>query len=496
MGLKSQFNLCSRLAEVAEAASEFGTPLHVAVSRGWIDVAQALIQKGANVNAIVTGDMTPLHYAALEKEDVAVQASTLLLEAGADPNCCDVFGSSPLITAAEKGYSALVALLIERGAKVTHASRSGRTALHAASATGCIEAALNLVQRGADPLAKNSDGQTPIDLAEKAGHRQLADLLRKGKGKAVTQKAAVRVKCPTCGTLLIVPKEAWGKRGRCKRCQAVFLIGGRGASPPAAAAAAPSAPSLTEVKDCIRRVLGYSGLFFADEPPSYQVVVRASDAAVPLILEAVTDLSQSENTESEFKARARLCQALGEIGTPHATAALKQVILEHRHVWEYSNIVRPAAREAWAAITRKTSEPSWRVSHRESSDAAEALRKAAGGGDLAEVERLLGAGTDVNAQDNNGLTALHLAAGSDEPEICDLLIRTGANLETESNGGYTPLSWAVLRRGGPEVVKVLLAHGANMNCGASAGKKPLTIALIGGRSEIAEFLKAAGARAG
>lgn len=107
------------------------TALHRAVWNGHVEAAQALIQRGADINAKrVMAEMgnawTPLHFAA---ENNRPECARLLLEAGADPDPKDEFGQTPLFIAAgqENNHEAMRAelvapdvarLLIEYGASV------------------------------------------------------------------------------------------------------------------------------------------------------------------------------------------------------------------------------------------------------------------------------------------------------------------------------------------------------------------------------------------
>ena len=105
------------------------TPLHWAAIRGYKDVAELLIDKGADVNAKDIfpeeddphDDRTPLHWAAIEGHtDVA----KLLIDNGADVNAKDTpfyslteNGRTPLHEAAENGHSEIEDLLRQNGGK-------------------------------------------------------------------------------------------------------------------------------------------------------------------------------------------------------------------------------------------------------------------------------------------------------------------------------------------------------------------------------------------
>ena len=116
------------------AKGEFGqTPLHGAAIWGHKDVAEYLIYKGANVNARENNGKTPLHKAALF---VDKEVAELYISKGADVNAKD---------------------------------NSGMTPLHGAAMFGRMVAAEFLIFKGADVSAKDNNGMTPLQLAESKG---------------------------------------------------------------------------------------------------------------------------------------------------------------------------------------------------------------------------------------------------------------------------------------------------------------------------------------
>ena len=75
-----------------------GSPLHIAVLSNQEEVAELLLQRGADINVRADDAYggTPLHWAAFFGNYDMVE---LLVEAGADVNAADVFGSTPLDSA-------------------------------------------------------------------------------------------------------------------------------------------------------------------------------------------------------------------------------------------------------------------------------------------------------------------------------------------------------------------------------------------------------------
>ncbi|XVF12698.1 hypothetical protein REPUB_Repub08aG0141600 [Reevesia pubescens] len=73
--------------------SEGRTPLHWAVDRGHLKIAEALVSRNADVNAKDNEGQTPLHYAVVcEREDIA----EFLVKQNADKDMKDVDGNSPV----------------------------------------------------------------------------------------------------------------------------------------------------------------------------------------------------------------------------------------------------------------------------------------------------------------------------------------------------------------------------------------------------------------
>ena len=120
------------------------TPLHLAAFFGRRDLAQSLIERGAEVDARSTNAMknTPLHAATAGRKTELVK---LLLEEGADPNARQEGGWTPLHGAAQNGDREIVEVLL---------------AHHA------------------DLRARADNNQGPLDLALQKGHEDLAAMLQ------------------------------------------------------------------------------------------------------------------------------------------------------------------------------------------------------------------------------------------------------------------------------------------------------------------------------
>jgi len=115
------------------------TALHVAAAAYRLTTAEELLALGAPVRPRNRLGAEPLHYAAdgapgSQHWNPTDQAAMIafLIRAGADPNCCDKRGVTPL---------------------------------HRAVRTRCAGAVRALLEHGADPRQRNGNGSTPLTLA-------------------------------------------------------------------------------------------------------------------------------------------------------------------------------------------------------------------------------------------------------------------------------------------------------------------------------------------
>ncbi|XP_052770602.1 serine/threonine-protein phosphatase 6 regulatory ankyrin repeat subunit C-like [Mya arenaria] len=152
------------------------TPLHHATHRGYDDVVNLLIKRGANVNACDRFDVCPLHTAAeLGHEECLVH----LLDGGADCNSSTKFskhgsytavphagGTTPLHLAAFNNHIGCVKQLIWNGADYNAVDERGRTSLYLAAEQGysdCVHAHLdNAIWKDILSLPEKFTGNTPL----------------------------------------------------------------------------------------------------------------------------------------------------------------------------------------------------------------------------------------------------------------------------------------------------------------------------------------------
>ena len=94
------------------------------------------------------------------------------LKAGVDPNITDLIEKTPLMYAASKGYTEVMAKLIENGADIERKAYSGETALMYASFYGKADAVEQLVEAGAELEARDNEEKTALMFATFGGHTE------------------------------------------------------------------------------------------------------------------------------------------------------------------------------------------------------------------------------------------------------------------------------------------------------------------------------------
>ncbi|XP_065828038.1 poly [ADP-ribose] polymerase tankyrase-1-like [Oscarella lobularis] len=114
-----------------DQAGRNSTPLHLAAGYNQVEVAEYLLEHGADVNAKDKGGLIPLHNASSYGH---VEMAALLIKHGALVNATDRWNFTPLHEAAQKGRTQLCSLLILHGADVNMKNQEGQTACDLATA--------------------------------------------------------------------------------------------------------------------------------------------------------------------------------------------------------------------------------------------------------------------------------------------------------------------------------------------------------------------------
>lgn len=174
-----------RSSAVSVEQSALNEALLKTARKGKLAEIAKLLDSGADVNAAIDGDGSPLIVAASAGE---IRAVTLLLDRGADVNMGVEGDGNPLIAAASEGHEDVVKLLLDRGANIDMVVRGDENALIQASGSGHLGVVKLLVSRGANVNERvwadlNYDGQrtgewrTPLSEARKGRHTAVIEFL-------------------------------------------------------------------------------------------------------------------------------------------------------------------------------------------------------------------------------------------------------------------------------------------------------------------------------
>jgi ankyrin repeat protein len=150
------------------------TSLHYAAFKGRVEVAQFLLDHGANATLETKEGKTALHIVSrgeYDSEEHGIGIAQLLLERGVDVHAQDNYFATALHYAAFDGRFSIVQLLLDRGANPNAESDLGRTPLHFVSrgkyksqehGVGIVRL---LLERGVDVSARGKDKGTPLHRA-------------------------------------------------------------------------------------------------------------------------------------------------------------------------------------------------------------------------------------------------------------------------------------------------------------------------------------------
>ncbi|MBR9983340.1 MAG: ankyrin repeat domain-containing protein [Wolbachia endosymbiont of Homalodisca vitripennis] len=167
------------LVEIGNAdvnLGKYNNPLGMAISLGRMELAEYLIDKGADINRQDNIGRTFLHKAA---EGGNLAAVKFLVEKGARLDVLDKWNDTPLHVAANvkvnKGHIEVVDYLVKNGADInlTH----NYTPIHLAITRGNLDMVKCLIDNGADLYIKRACDGTPLTYAKQQGQVEIVNYM-------------------------------------------------------------------------------------------------------------------------------------------------------------------------------------------------------------------------------------------------------------------------------------------------------------------------------
>jgi ankyrin repeat protein len=132
--------------------------------KGDLNGVKECIENGADVNCKDNDGWTPLMYSS---DNGHLKIVKYLIKNGVDVNCKDIGGSTPLIWSSYDGHFGIVKVLIENGADVNCKSNGGYTPLMFSSTRGYLEIVKVLIENGTDWNIKNKYNRDFMDFLSK-----------------------------------------------------------------------------------------------------------------------------------------------------------------------------------------------------------------------------------------------------------------------------------------------------------------------------------------
>lgn len=431
-----------QLAEYApvEARARDGThPLHYAARHG-DDFVKELLRQKASVDVIDTTKRTPLHWAALAKNEAAVK---LLVDAHASLSAQDLQEMTPLHLAATTGDRACIKLLVVR-ADLEAKEQNQRTPVMLAALNGHEDAAELLLEKGADRMAKDTDGRTALHLAALKGNTKVAKiLLEKDKSKDLINHVDNRKQ-----TAFHVAISSGHEN-------MVKLLLERGADQNAVNGGSQSALHVA----CSSGHVSIARLLI--EKGDRRIIdAKNEDGRTAVHVAVVQENEELLRLLLKHNADPRIVDGDGD--TPLLTVVR----------WATNDVALAKVLLEYPAEINAQDEEGYTALHHAIDQGIDLLAKL-----------LISKKADVNITTTKRQDMpLHLATKANLPEVVDLLLAAGAHKNARTAKGRTALHLAA-KRNNEAILRALLAAGADGTIGDIRGNSPLHLACLSWESE-------------
>ena len=415
------------------ARSSGRVALHGASSNAGVEVAAALLDAGADLEARDESGRTALHRAVLARND-PVPIVSLLVRAGASVDVVDDDGRTPLHLALDRGTHAIVERLLEAGGesamrielehtvRVTNCGLWNTPAFFRAASAGVVAAC---IRQGADVNVRSEERTWS----------------RPAGGPAPMHVAAEWTRDPA--VISVLARAGAAVDARDDRARTALHLAARHNTDPAVAAALLEAGA---------DVNAWSTGFFIDYGWDYTALHEAAANENPEVTRTLLQAGADVDARGGRNPARR-----SGLSPLHDAAALARDPL------------------AISLLTGAGADV-----HARADDGNTPLHEAAAANEQPGIiEALVGAGADVNARNAGGSTALHMAAaGNTNPAITVALLEAGADPRARTGTGSTPLFEAASGNRNPVVLEALVAAGADVNERGELGRTPLHVAAL------------------
>lgn len=466
-----------------EGGDAFGNvPLMVAALNNRAEVIRFLLQRGASIEGNRSDGLTPLKTAATLGKNEALRA---LIAAGADVNTQKGGSLSPLMAAALMGNVETVRALIANGASVNARLATNETALFYGAkytGTGNLEIVKMLVEAGADVSVKNDSGKFAHEIA--AANKlyviesYLVDIYNRDNDLFnVTAKASREMKTATMSTRLAnwqLMKDELAKGANPRFANddgfttlinlvstlSALLVTLNDDDVTMKAIMARSDLNAQIKKD------GLTALHIAVDNKNARLVGWLIKAGANVNIQSrknETPLDWALEDESDdilASLQNAGAKTYAQLQNPNASVPPPSTPVAPPTVPATPVVIKPI--EAAPPANTIAKSPLDKINMEGYDQGVTVLMQAARDGKVAEVERLLKEGATVDiVGPENGHTALFFAAFGNSPASMKVLLKAGANINFLNHNGETPLVAASFRSAAA-TVRFLVEAGADL----------------------------------
>ncbi|WP_416047102.1 ankyrin repeat domain-containing protein [Cupriavidus basilensis] len=457
-GKEGQFQPLHLVARGKEA--HYSGDLRRMDDAGYIEATQILLAAGAKIDAKSGDGKQPIHLAA---ENGMTSVMQILLARGAKVDAVTPEGNQPLHYAAQAGrpywnenlykQSAIIDMLVGVGAKVDVPGKDGWRPLHFAAAKGTAEGVNALIAAKADPNAALADGMRPIHLAS-----DRRDYFNTESVIAALLASAVQVNVGDA--MGWEPLHYAAARGATRTVKRLLEAGANvsAVTNDGHTAMDYAVTSKSTATQALLQTAAAGQPLSSPEQRDAALITAVGDRD-PVEVKRLLALGARGNAADKYGNRAiNIAAKRGDAAVLKALvtagASLEEIpksaenpgaeaILCQSTEWSDSGQETKALLEAGARVDTACG------------DGRQSLHKAVIFRRINVVIVLLAAGADVNAQDKYGGTPLHYAANVNSPGIATALLRAGASKAVVTKDGARPIDIAISRES-LEVEKVLL----------------------------------------
>ncbi len=457
-----------------EAELGLVTPLRFAAVTGHANVAELLLEAGAEVDAATRPPgLTALFCAAWKGRADVVE---LLLEAGAAVDATCPLGRTPLHQAARAGHADVVALLLKGGADLQAADDQGKAPIHYAAWAGQRDMVALLLGEGMDVDAADDNGWTPLHWAVEGDHLEVARLLieRGADVNAADQNGGTPLLCATGAEA-----AKWPKTGRADLV-ALLLDNGADVNATGNNGAAPiHMPARLGHVDVVALLLDAGAdltLAGRDGKTALHLATQKDYGVAQVLLDHGAAVDVRDNSGATPMDMAAYYSYWG--------IDLCEVLADHGAEWTLS----AAAGVGDQGLMQELLDAGADVNEATGAWGQTALGCAALTGDVDVVEMLLANGAEVGLQMGySAETALHCAAGREQTDVMALLLEEGADIDALDRREASSLYHAV-EAGHVAAVELLLVKGADVRIVTAKGRTALQLATEVGHEDIADLI--------